>query len=230
MPKIGIIAAMEEEIRVLAESMIHVHKVEIAGMTFMEGFCKNKEVVIVQSGIGKVNAAIAAVCLLQDFQCEALINTGSAGGIGKGLSIGDVVFSTELSYFDADARVFGYQLGQIPQMPLFYKASLELREAAVEAAHKVGLTTKEGLIVTGDSFVSGGSVMEDIHTHFPDALVVEMEGAAVAQTSWRFDVPFLIVRAVSDTADSNAAISFDAFIIEAGKRSAEMVLELLTSL
>ena len=230
MKKIGIIAAMQEEVKALHEALADVKETEIAGMTFIEGLLLEKAVVVVQSGIGKVNASIATVCLIQNFDCEAIVNTGSGGGIGHGLAVGDVVISKQMSYFDADARVFGYEMGQIPQMPLFYESSNILRKETKKAAEKIGLHVKEGLILSGDSFVSGGALMETIKNNFPDSLVVEMEGAAVAQTCFRFNIPFLIVRAVSDTADGDAASSFDTFIIEAGKKSAEMVIGLVRSL
>src|SRR5699024_4986052 len=227
MKKIGIIAAMEEEIRVLKQSIEEVNETEIAGSVFYAGVYQNRELVLVQSGIGKVNAAVAAVLLIQHFHCDAVINTGSGGGVGKGLHVGDVVLSTTLSYFDADSRVFGYQMGQIPQMPAAYEASVKLIKMVEKAAETANLTVKKGEILTGDSFVSGGEIIESVKRYFPAAQIVEMEGAAVAQTCWKFGVPFLIVRAVSDTADSEAAVSFDEFIIEAGRKSAEMVLGFL---
>ncbi len=230
MDKVGIIAAMEQEINVLQELIVDIQKTEIAGMLFIEGTLLEKPVVLVKSGIGKVNASIATVCLIQQFGCEAIINTGSGGGIARGLHIGDVVLSTEMSYFDVDVTVFGYEIGQVPGMPATYSSSEFLRKATRLAAESIGLQVKEGIIVSGDSFVSGGQQLKDIQANFPDVFVVEMEGAAVAQTCSRFDVPFLIIRAVSDTADGDAVESFDTFIIEAGKKSAEMVLKLLGSL
>src|SRR5699024_5363507 len=124
--KIGIIAAMEQEIKTLVEHLSDTKETIKANQRFYEGEIHGKQVVLVQSGIGKVNASIAASLLIQEFKVEAVINTGSAGGIGEGLSVGDLVISTELTYNDADSRAFGYTFGQIPQMPARYPASSEL--------------------------------------------------------------------------------------------------------
>jgi len=227
MKKIGIIAAMEEEIKILREAMDKAKETELGGSVFIEGHLKGQPAVIVQSGIGKVNAAIAAVLLIREFGCDHLLNTGSAGGVGEGLKVGDVVLSTELAYHDADARVFGYKMGQIPQMPAVYPADETMCELAAAAAVKEGMQVKKGIIVTGDSFVSDGVIRDTILHSFPKAQVVEMEGAAIAQTCWKFNIPCLIIRAVSDTADQEAAVSFDDFILEAGRKSGQMVLEFL---
>src|SRR5699024_282442 len=135
---------------------------------------------------GKVNASIAATLLIDVFEVDAVINTGSAGGIGTGLSVGDLVLSTELSYNDADARSFGYTYGQIPQMPARYKADDYLLKQFTKAAESQW-TIKKGLIVTGDSFISDNHKIADIKSHFTEALVTEMEGAAIAQTCYQFN-------------------------------------------
>ena len=124
--KIGIIAAMEQEIRILTEQLNHKEEIMKANQKFYEGKLADMNVVLVQSGIGKVNASIAATLLIEVFQVDAVINTGSAGGIGPGLSVGDLVLSEALAYNDADARAFGYAFGQIPQMPEKYVADGEL--------------------------------------------------------------------------------------------------------
>lgn len=227
--KIGIIAAMEEEIKTLKEAIENVSETSIANSTFIEGTYKGSEIVLIQSGIGKVNATIATVLLIQQFQCETIINTGSGGGVHENLQVGDVVLSTEVAHFDADATAFGYEWGQIPQMPRKYEASIELGRQMESAALSSNLPVKRGEIVSGDSFVSSKETISHILNHFPEAFIVEMEGAAVAQTCWLFGVPFLIVRAVSDTADQEAAQSFDEFIEEAGRKSAQMVLNFLES-
>ena len=139
MDKVGIIAAMEEEIKVLQELIVDIQKTEIAGMVFIEGILVGKPVVLVKSGIGKVNASIATVCLIQQFGCEAIINTGSGGGLAEGLHVGDVVLSTKMSYFDVDVRVFGYEIGQVPGMPVTYSSSDFLRKETKMAAESVGL-------------------------------------------------------------------------------------------
>lgn len=225
--KIGIIAAMEQEVKALVEVMEEKSVTEKANQTFYDGTIYEQEVTVVRSGIGKVNAAIATVLLIDTFEVDTVINTGSAGGIGKGLSVGDLVLATELSYNDADAQVFGYAFGQIPQMPDRYTADQELIKMVKAAALATDWSVEEGLVVSGDSFIASKEQTNHIKEHFPEVLVTEMEGAAVAQTCYQFNVPFVVVRALSDTADEEASVSFDEFIDEAGKKSADMVLAFL---
>lgn len=225
--KLGIIAAMEQEINVLTEQLADLKLTVIANQKFYEGKIDHTDVVLVQSGIGKVNAAIAATLLINQFEADSIINTGSAGGIGKGLSVGDLVISTELTYNDADARAFGYTYGQIPQMPKRYRADDTLISVLDEAATSSNWKIKKGLIVTGDSFISNKGRIKEIKGYFSEALVTEMEGAAIAQTCYQFNRPFVVVRAVSDVADEEASLSFDEFINLAGKKSADMVLKFI---
>lgn len=228
--RIGIIGAMEEETRVLKNAFKEREDWSKAGASFSAGKIEGHDIILVQSGIGKVNAAIATTLLINDYEAEMVINTGSAGAIDASLVIGDIVVSTELSYHDADARVFGYQMGQVPQMPARYQANQELIQVTNHAAKKVGLKPLTGLIVTSDSFIAGTAQTNHIKEYFPDALVSEMEGAAVGQVCYQFKIPFVIIRAVSDTADHAAEVSFEQFIVEAGLKSADMVLEMIKSL
>ncbi|SFH66394.1 methylthioadenosine nucleosidase /adenosylhomocysteine nucleosidase [Pisciglobus halotolerans] len=221
---------MDEEIIVLKEKMENREDWQEANAAFSSGELYGHQVVLVKSGIGKVNAALAATLLISKYQVEAVINTGSAGAIDESLKIGDVVVSTALAYHSADATAFGYVYGQIPQMPARYTADDRLLDVTAEAITEVGLSPVKGLIVTSDSFIADSKRVKEIKFHFPDALVSEMEGAAVAQTCYQFQIPFVIVRAVSDTADNEANVSFDTFIIKAGKNSAMMVCHILEKL
>lgn len=228
--KIGIIGAMEEEVILLKSKMTDTKEWTEAKADFIEGTLDGIEVVLVRSGIGKVNAAITTTLLLAKQDIDLVINTGSAGGIGQGLKIGDVVVSSEMAYHDVDATVFGYVIGQVPQMPARYVADTGIVEKVMEAAKKASLTPVKGLIVTSDSFIAGKEATTKIMKNFPDVLAAEMEGAAIAQVCHQFDVPFVIMRAMSDTADEEAGVTFDEFIIEAGKKSALMVMELIHDL
>ncbi|MFS7422336.1 5'-methylthioadenosine/adenosylhomocysteine nucleosidase [Carnobacterium maltaromaticum] len=228
--KIGIIGAMEEEILLLKSKMSNKKEWTEAKADFIEGQIGEIEVVLVRCGIGKVNAALTTTLLLAKHDIDLIVNTGSAGGIGAGLHIGDVVIASEMAYHDVDATVFGYSIGQVPQMPARYIANRGIIEKTITAAKKTGLTPVKGLIVTSDSFIASQAQTDVILSNFPDALASEMEGAAIAQVCYQFDVPFVIIRAMSDVADEEAGVSFDEFIIEAGKKSAEMVLELVASL
>lgn len=223
--KIGIIGAMAQEVEILQAALTDKRTWEQAGAKFYQGMIDDQEIIVVESGIGKVLASITTSLLIQKYDVDVIINTGSAGGIGKGLAVGDVVLSNQVAYHDVDVTGFGYEYGQLPAgMPLYYDASQELIQAFEQAAKVAGLNTKTGLIVTGDTFVNRSEKVQEILSHFPQALACEMEGAAIAQTARQFNVPFIIIRAMSDTAEEEATQSFDEFIIEAGRRSAEMVL------
>lgn len=225
MRKLGIIAAMEEELEIIKNALEDQTQVDAAHMSFYTGTVHEQDLVIVQSGIGKVNAAMAAVILVEKFGVDAIINTGSAGALAAELEQGDLVVSQQLAYHDVDATAFGYAVGQVPQMPLYYKSDAGLNEKIEEAAHQADWKVIFGDILTSDSFIADSQALEKIKNDFPEALVTEMEGAAIAQVASQYGLPFTVVRAVSDSADGQAAQSFDEFITEAGKKSADMVLK-----
>ena len=225
--KYGIICAMEEEIKSLVAQLEDKKQDTIGGIDFYSGTINGKEVVLTRSGIGKVQAGVTTGLLIANYKVDAVINSGSAGGIGEGLRVGDVVLSTGAAYHDADATAFGYKPGQLPQQPQIYTADKDLLEAISKAAKESNLVAKEGLIVTGDQFVSSSEKIAAIKEIYPEALSCEMEGAAIAQVAYQFSVPFLIIRAMSDVGDEDAGQNFDEFIIEAGKKSANMILNFL---
>lgn len=225
--KYGIICAMEEEIKELLNHLNNEKEQSIGDMKYYEGNISGNEVVLVQSGIGKVQAGINAAFLINNFDVDFVINSGSAGGIGDGLHVGDVVLSTGTAYHDAEATAFGYKKGQLPGQPQIFPADKDLLARVREAAIKSDLSVKEGLIVTGDQFIDSKAKIKKIKEIYPDALCCEMEGAAVGQVAHDFSVPYLVIRAMSDVGDEEASQSFDEFIIEAGKRSAKMILTLL---
>ncbi len=225
--KIGVICAMPEEIALLVAHLEHKTEKNVAGVKIYEGQINQHTLILCQSGIGKVQAAITATLLAQVPELDLLVNTGSAGGIGAGLTIGEVVVSTGVAYTDVDVTGFGYELGQLPDQPLIFKADEKLSSAFVAAAETTGLKATAGLIVSGDQFVNDRQRIDEILKQYPQALANEMEGAAVGQVATQFKIPFVVIRAMSDTADQNAAVNFDDFIIEAGKQSAQMLLNFL---
>lgn len=226
--KIGVIGAMAQEVALLKEQLAEMTTWEKSGATFYSGKINGYEVIVVQSGIGKVLSSITTSLLIQQYDVDLVINTGSAGGIGQGLAVGDIVIADKLAYHDVDATVFGYQYGQVPGgMPLYYEADPVFAKVMRQAVEETNQVVKSGLIVTGDSFIADPIRLKEILNNFPDALACEMEGAAIAQTAYQFEVPCLVVRAMSDTADHDATVSFDEFIELAGKRSAEMVLRFI---
>ena len=226
--KYGIICAMEEEIKTLVEKLADKKEQSIADMNYYTGTINGHEVVLVQSGIGKVQAAVNTAFLANNFHVDCIINSGSAGGIGDGMHVGDVVLSTGTAYHDADSTAFGYKMGQMPGQPQIFEADAHLRAAVKKAAEENGLPVREGLIVTGDQFINSTAKIKQIKSIFPDALCSEMEGAAVGQVAHEFNIPYLVIRAMSDVGDEEASQSFDEFVIDAGKRSAKMILTLLS--
>lgn len=228
--KFGIICAMPEEIKELTASLSDKQVETIGGKDYLSGKISDQDVVLVESGIGKVEAGITAEHLITDFQVDVVINSGSAGGIGQGLHVGDVVISSETAYHDVDARAFDYVYGQLPGKQPRFKASEKWGKALEAAGEKTGLNIKRGLIVSGDQFIASQEAIDRILHYFPDALSSEMEGAAVGQVATDHDVPYVVVRAMSDTGNEDAGVSFDEFIIDAGKRSAKMLLQLFADL
>lgn len=228
--RFGIICAMPEEIKELTAQLTDRQETKLGGKNYLSGKISNQEVVLVESGIGKVEAGITTEHLITDFAVDVVINSGSAGGIGEGLHVGDVVISTETAYHDVDATAFNYRYGQLPGKDPRFKADDHWGQALEEAGKQTGLNIKRGLIVTGDQFIASSAAIQAIMDHFPDALSSEMEGAAVGQVATDHQVPYVVVRAMSDTGDEDAGVSFDDFIIDAGKRSAKMLLQLFADL
>ncbi len=228
--KVGIIGAMQEELDVLIGHMEGKKEWSEAGAVFTSGKLAEQEVVVVRSGIGKVLAALTTTLLISHYEVDVVINTGSAGGIGADLAIGDVVIGDKLAYHDVNVTAFGYEYGQMAGMPLYYESDRTLIEKAKKAATANQLNVRSGLIVSGDEFVNSQEKIADIKEHFPTVLANEMEGTAIAQVAYQYQKPFVVIRAMSDNGNEAASVNFDEFIIEAGKKSAEMVVALLQEL
>ena len=227
--KFGIIAAMEEELKTLLLALEDKNEKAVLGKTYYEGRIGQQEVVLVQSGIGKVLSAMSVAILAETFGVDAIINTGSAGAVSEGLAIGDVVIADRLVYHDVDVTAFGYAYGQMAGQELYFLADSELMAKLQAVLAQEGQASYLGLIATGDSFIADPDRVAAIKHHFPEVLAVEMEGAAIAQAAQAAGKPFLVIRAMSDTAQGDANITFDEFILEAGKRSAQTLLALLKS-
>ena len=163
---------MDEEIRILVENLENAEKHTRHGLVFHTGSIGRHEVVLVQSGIGKVMSALAVGFLVDIFDVDAIINTGSAGAVAQGLAIGDVVVADKLAYHDVDVTAFGYAYGQMAQQPLYFESS----KYFVSELKKVLENVHVGLITSSDSFISSSSKIAEIKEHFPDVLAVEMEG------------------------------------------------------
>lgn len=227
--KIGLIGAMPQEIVLLVENMTNKQEEKKHHLTFVTGELCGVSVVLVESGIGKVNSAIATTLLITHYHVDKVINTGSAGSLA-GHQIGDVVVSDVVRYHDVDATAFGYEMGQVPQMPAVYRADETLTQLAVSAIQKGTQRAHVGEIVSSDSFIGKQGQLQRIQEQFPTAQCTEMEGASIAQACHVLGVPFVIVRAISDSADTQAAMTFDEFIEIAGEKSAYMVMEMMREL
>lgn len=226
---IGIIGAMEEEVAVLKESMDVEKVVEYASMQFYKGVLCGKKVVVVRSGIGKVNAAVCAQVLADKFNIDVLINTGIAGSLDAAIDIGDMVISTDLVEHDMDASIFGDPVGQIPRMDTFsFPADAELVKKAVQANTEANpdIKTFTGRIVSGDQFVSSSEVKDKLVSLF-DAKCTEMEGAAIAHVAYLNKISCVIIRAISDKADNSATMDYPTFEKQAIKHSVKLVRNLL---
>ncbi|PID63007.1 MAG: 5'-methylthioadenosine/S-adenosylhomocysteine nucleosidase [Gammaproteobacteria bacterium] len=228
---IAVIGAMPQEVNALTLQLTNRETLTTAGVVMHHGQLNGQPVVVTQSGIGKVNASIATTLVIEHFAPRAVINTGSAGGIGKGLMVGDIVIGDSVAHHDVDVTAFGYQMGQMADMPAGYPSDSQLINIAKSSAKAFpNAYIHRGQIVSGDQFIATSERFAAIKKHFPKALAVEMEAAAIAQTCYRFATPFVVVRAISDLANEQAEQSFDEFIEQAGRHSAAMVSAMIADL
>lgn len=226
---IGIIGAMEEEVSGLKEKMKTEKTLKRASMEFCQGTLDNKEVVVVRCGIGKVNAAICTQILVDEFKVNAIINTGIAGSLKNEINIGDIVLSSDTLQHDMDATGFGYEYGVIPRMETScFEADKNLVNLAKECCERVNpdISVFVGRVVSGDQFISDREKKNWIVEHFK-GYCTEMEGAAIAQTAYLNQVPFLIVRAISDKADDSAHMDYVEFEKKAILHSVNLMTEIV---
>ena len=229
---LGIIGAMDEEVAKIKEHMEQVEERAIASMNFLKGTVKGHPVVVVRSGIGKVNAAICTQILADVYGVDAVINTGIAGSLNADINIGDIVLSTDALEHDMDAVAFGYPVGQIPRMDtLSFTADEKLRKIAKETCERVNtdVSVFEGRVVSGDQFISDKAKKEWLVENFA-GYCTEMEGAAIAHAAYLNDIPFLIIRAISDKADDSASVDYPAFEAKAIEHSVRLLLALCEEL
>jgi adenosylhomocysteine nucleosidase len=228
MKKIGILGAMDEEVALLKASLSNVVETTWNHLTFFEGQLHGIDVVLVKCGIGKVASALATTALIEKFSPDAVVNTGSAGGFDKDLNIGDVVIATHVIHHDADLTHFGYALGQCAGMPEDFRCDSALIEAAQSATASIeGVQSRQGLICTGDAFIGSDEAVAVLRENFPDMKAVEMEGAAIGQTCHMLNVPFLVIRSLSDIAGKTSTVSFKEYLETAAKHSAQLVMAMI---
>ena len=229
--KLGIIGAMEQEVETLLEQMENKSAQVKAGSTFYEGKLAGLDAVVVQCGIGKVNAALCVQILCDCYGVSHVVNTGIAGSLCAELDIGDLVVSRDAMYHDFDCVHFGYPMGKVPGMDVVaFPADDKLAELAYVAAEEINPGhTKRGRVASGDCFVADKTVKDRIIA-VTGAMCTEMEGAAIAQTAYRNGVPFVIIRAISDKADNSAEMDYPTFERIAAHRCAAVTMKLAAAL
>ena len=223
MKKLGIIGAMQVEVEILVGRMEARQERSIAGSVFYEGILEGLPTVVVQCGVGKVNAALCAQILCDCFQVTHLVNTGIAGSLNAQLDIGDLVVSTDVMYHDFDCVPAGYAMGQVPGMDVTAfpadETMISLAWTAAQMVHPGHI--RKGRVATGDQFVARKNQKETIIS-ITGGLCTEMEGAAIAQTAYRNGIPFVVLRAISDKADDSARMDYPTFERMAAHRCAEV--------
>ena len=225
---LGIIGAMEEEVAGLKDKMTVSRTIKKASMEFWEGVLEGTSVVVVRCGVGKVNAAICAQILADEFHVTAIVNTGIAGSLKKEINIGDIVLSTDALQHDMDATGFGYSYGVIPQMDnSIFQGDEKLLTLAKECCEQVNpdISVFSGRVVSGDQFISDKGKKDWIAQQF-HGFCTEMEGAAIAQTAYLNQIPFLIIRTISDKADDSAHMDYAEFERKAIQHSVNLMTEI----
>lgn len=226
---LGIIGAMEEEVDKLKACMEGVEIIKRADMEFNKGKISGKNVVVVRSGIGKVNAGICAQILVDIFEADMIINTGIAGSLKAEINIGDIVLSSDTLQHDMDARAFGYPAGQIPRMDtLTFPADQTLIDVAKKCCEKVNpdIDVFVGRVVSGDQFIADKKVKEQIVKNF-GGYCTEMEGAAIGQAAYLNNIPYVVIRAISDKADDSASEDYPVFEAKAIQHTVKLVKEII---
>ena len=229
---LGIIGAMHEEVVELKQLMKNIEEEKIVNLTFFKGELCGKNIVLVEGGIGKVNAAVCTTLLVSHFKVDKVIFTGVAGAVNPELEVGDIVVSTELIQHDFDVTSFGIEHGVIPRMKeSFFKADESLVELAKNVAYELFTPerVKTGRILSGDQFIACTDKLSWLKDTF-NGECTEMEGASVAQVCYLFNVPFVVVRSISDKANHDAKVDFTEFVKLASKNSKEIVVKILEKL
>ena len=229
MTKLAIMGAMEEEIEPLLAHFDNVNVVEFANNKYYEVNYKGLDIVVAYSKIGKVFASLTATTMIEKFTCDTLLFSGVAGGINPELKIGDLIIADKLCQHDLDITAFGHPNGFVPGGKVFVETTKSLRETAKKVASENNLKVIEGTIATGDQFVHSNERKDFIQSTF-NADALEMEGASVAVVCDALNVPFFILRAISDTADMDAGFDFDEFLKSSAKNSADYLIKIVNEL
>ena len=230
MKTFGIIAAMEEEVEFLRGSIGDLSVKKEGHIEIYSGAIGGKQVCLMRSGIGKVNATMSATLMIKDFNPDCILNTGAAGGLLSEMEVGDIVISKRIFHHDFDLTAIGFKRGEVPGHDQYFNSDLTLVENVKAVVDQLGEHEAHFADVgSGEFFVNDSEYISEIKSHFPEAGAVEMEAAAIAQVCKNYDKPFVVVRAISDVADKEAPMSFQDFVKVAGKNSAQMVIRFIES-
>ena len=224
--RIAILGAMPEEIEPLLEKLEKISRIDYADNSYYKAEYKGVELVIAYSKIGCAFSTLTATVLIEHFKCDRLLFSGVAGAINETLKIGDLIYANKLCKHDLDITAFGHPHGFVPEGQVYIYPDSDLITIAKKVAKEKGIDLKEGTIATGDQFISSSEKKEWIKTTF-NADALEMEGYSVALVCDALNVPFFILRAISDSADSDASFDFDTFLEKSAKVSADFILEMV---
>lgn len=227
--KLAIMGAMPEEIAPILERVGDYSTIKYAGNTYYECAYNGIELVIAYSKIGKVFSSLTAATMIEKFGAQKLLFSGVAGAISSDLNIGDLIVATALCQHDLDITAFGHPHGFVPEGAVCVQSDAILRTVAQDVAAEMGISLKEGVIATGDQFVADPARKEWIEKTF-EADALEMEGASVACVCDALDVPFFVLRAISDAADMDASFNFDEFLESSAKVSADFIMKMVDHL
>jgi len=229
MSKIAIMGAMPEEVEPIVAKLDNLQTMMYGANTYYQGNYNGQEVVVAYSKIGKVFATLTATMLIEKFGCDTLLFSGVAGAISDELKIGDLIIADGLCQHDLDITAFGHPYGFVPEGEVCIPTDVHLRKIAKEVASSKGLILKEGIIATGDQFVANAERKDWIGDTF-SADALEMEGASVAVVCSALEIPFFILRAISDSADMDASFNFDEFLESSAKISADFILSMVDAI
>jgi adenosylhomocysteine/aminodeoxyfutalosine nucleosidase len=229
MSKIAIMGAMAEEVAPILKKLGSYKTTEYAGNKYYEATYKGIEIVVAYSKIGKVFSTLTCATMIEHFGCDRLLFSGVAGAVSPELKVGDLVVATKLSQHDLDITAFGHPYGFVPEGAVFVEADKAMIELSKNVASKMGKNVKEGIIATGDQFVANEERKDWILETF-NASALEMEGASVAVVCDALNVPFFILRSISDAADMDASFSFDEFLESSAIISAEFVMNMVDAI
>lgn len=225
---IGIIAAMKIEMELILDKMVDVEENKIAGIKFYSGYIGDKEIILCESGVGKVNASSAATILISNYNVDLLINTGIAGGLND-TKCRDVILANGVAWHDFDIRLFGYEYGQVPELPKVFPVNPYVLMNVKSVLNKLNISYKEGIIISGDQFVTSLDKIENVKDL--NALACEMEGAAIAQVATKAGVDFIVLRYISDLVGKKGQNEdYLAFETEMANRSSLICLKIIDNI